>query len=360
MSRPLRLTAYTDATSVGGAEISLGNLLEALNAHVDATLLGTDVDVLQTIAARRRDTSVRVVPRVRNKYELRPLFAHVAAVRALRPDVLHVNLQTPWSGQYGILAGLLVPGVRVVAVEQCPLPMRDARQRRLKRIASRRLAAHVAVGDRASRDIETFVGLSSNSVRTIRNGVPDVSLTRLETQTRDGPAVMGTVGRLDRLKGFDLLVRALARLPDVTAVVIGDGSERAALEALSRELGVDDRIEFLGWRQDPRAYLATLDIFVLPSRSEGFPLAIVEAMLAGLPVVATDVGSVAEAVAHEETGLLVPADDVEALTAAIRRLADEPALRARLGSEAHKRALDRFTASVMAREFEQLYEELLA
>src|SRR5207302_6028335 len=113
---------------------------------------------------------------------------------------------------------------------------------------------------------------------------------------------------------------ALATRPDAALVLVGDGPERRSLAALAGDLGLDDRVLFAGWQTQPRRYLTTVDVFALPSRFEGFPLAVVEAMLAELPVVASAVGSVPEAVREGETGLLVPPDDPARLAAALRRL----------------------------------------
>jgi glycosyltransferase involved in cell wall biosynthesis len=256
-----------------------------------------------------------------------------------------------------VLAGLASRGVSVVVVEQLPLATESRSQRALKRALSRRVDAHVAVGDRAARMLEDMVGLEPGSVRTIYNGVPDVPVEPA-ARSADGP-VIGSLGRITYQKGYDVLVRALAALPGVSAVVVGDGPERRAIEALAGRLGVQDRFEIVGWRDDARRYLGALDIFVLPSRFEGFPLSIVEAMLAGTAVVASDIGSIAEAVVPGETGLLVPPDDPEGLAAAIRELLDDPARRRTLSEAARSRARRHFTSSVMAARYQELYEEIL-
>jgi glycosyltransferase involved in cell wall biosynthesis len=131
-------------------------------------------------------------------------------------------------------------------------------------------------------------------------------------------------------------------------VLVGDGPAAAELEALAGELGLLERVRFVPWTDDARAELAELDIFVLPSRNEGFPLSIIEAMLAGRPVIATDVGSVREAV-DESTGIVVPPDDVAELRWAIEQLAMDSDRRRRLGAAARQRALERFTSAAMAR-----------
>ena len=141
-------------------------------------------------------------------------------------------------------------------------------------------------------------------------------------------------------------------------MIVGDGPERERLERLAASLGIAQRVAFEGWQSDARDFLTTFDVFVLPSRFEGFPLVLLEAMLAGLPVVATDVGSVAEAVQDGETGLLVPPDDVQALNEALHTLLDDPDLRRKLGDAGRARALE-FSPARMAREFEALYAEVL-
>jgi glycosyltransferase involved in cell wall biosynthesis len=114
-----------------------------------------------------------------------------------------------------------------------------------------------------------------------------------------------------------------------------------------------------GWSEGPRGYLSSLDVFALPSRFEGFPLAVLEALLARSAVVAADVGSVSEAVRDGETGLLVPPEDPTALAEAIRRVLADGELRQRLGEQGRRLVLERFTADHMTRAFESLYDEML-
>jgi glycosyltransferase involved in cell wall biosynthesis len=354
--RPLRLAIYTDATGLGGAEQSVRNLLAELGLHVAADVLGVDREVVEWIAAGRPGTGTRVVPPVRNKFDVGAIAAHVRAVRELRPNVLQANLRTTFSCQYGILAGLITHGVRVVAVEQLPISGAVWFERLHTRIASRRLAAHVAVGVRVARLVEEAIGLPIGSVRTIHNGVPDTHPASVP-RTQNGP-VVGSLGRLVEQKRFDVLVRALASLEGVTAVIVGGGPERPALEELAAALDVSDRLVITGWTADARSYLPTFDVFVLPSDFEGFPLSIPEAMLAGLPIVATDVGSVAEAVSDGETGLLVQRGDADAVAAALRLLLNDAELRRRMGERGRAIAAQHFTASAMARSYEALYEEI--
>jgi glycosyltransferase involved in cell wall biosynthesis len=119
-------------------------------------------------------------------------------------------------------------------------------------------------------------------------------------------------------------------------------------------------VHWVGWSDTPRSYIAAVDVLAVPSRVEAFPLVILEAMLAGRPVVASAVGSVDEAVTDEVTGLLVPPDDPAALAAALGRLVGDADLRVRMGARGRERAVERFSIDAMARSYEALYERLVA
>jgi glycosyltransferase involved in cell wall biosynthesis len=275
----------------------------------------------------------------------------------MRPRLLHVNVGHPWSGQYGILAGLLTPGARVLTVEHSAMAPANGVQRTLRALLNTRLDARVAVADETARRLERTTVAPRGSIEVIHNGVADLAVTSIPQ--RGSQPTIGFAGRFTHEKGADVLLRALAQLTGVTAVLVGDGELRPASEVLASELGVADRAIFTGWREDARELMATWDVFVLPSRREGFGISIVEAMLAGLPVVATSVGGVPEVVVDGENAILVPPDDPGALAVAIRRLLDDPQLRRRLGQSGRRRALERFSPQTMATAFLALYARLL-
>jgi len=352
----IRLTVYSEGTSVGGAEIVLGHLLSELDPRIVVSVLGVRTAVVEAVAARRPGAQTMIVPDAENKANLPAIGAHVRAVRALRPDILHVNLHSPWEGQYGILAGLL-NGCHVVAVEHSPFGSRSRLQRLLRRALCSRLAAHVAVGERAATRIEHLIGLAPGSIETIDNGVPDIPLTPIPRAAR-GP-VIGALARFAPAKGLDLLVRAFASLPEeVHCVLVGDGPERASLESLAGELGVSDRMIVTGWVERPRDYLPGFDVVAMPSRFEAFGLVAIEAGLAQRPVVATAVDGIPDAVVDGTTGVLVPPEDPVALAEAISALLRDPSKRTEMGRRARARALDRFGVARMARSYEELYRRL--
>jgi glycosyltransferase involved in cell wall biosynthesis len=300
----------------------MAHLLASLDPAIEVTVVGFAPRIVERIAALRPGTGWRLVPRPKNDHDWRSLTAHRTAIRDLAPDIVHTNLASPWSCQYCIAAATLVRRPRIVAVYQLAVPPISKRQRLMKRLTARHVDRHVGVGDRTSREVEALVGLPNGSVRTIHNGVPDEQHGGLP-RPRPGPLI-GAIGRLERQKG-----------------------------------GVADRVVWAGWSDHPRRYLSTFDVFALPSRFEGFPLAVLEAMLARSAVVAADVGSIPEVVRDGETGFLVPPENPPALAHAIRGLLADAGLRRRLGEQGRQLVLKRFTAAHMASAFESLYAELL-
>jgi glycosyltransferase involved in cell wall biosynthesis len=208
-----------------------------------------------------------------------------------------------------------------------------------------------------ARELERMIALPDGSVHVVHNGVPDTPIEPLERPT-DGP-VIGTVGRFAPQKGQDVLVKAMEDLPGVTAVMVGDGEGRAELAGLAERLGVSDRVLMPGWSADPRPWLPSFDVFVLPSRVEGLPLVIIEAMLASRPVVATRVDGIPEEIVDGVTGLIVPPEDPPALASAVRELLQDPERRERMGREGREVALRRFSVERMVAGYEALYRELV-
>jgi glycosyltransferase involved in cell wall biosynthesis len=354
---PLRVVVYTDAMGIGGAEISLSHLVTQVSPDMRPTVIGVSAPVVDAIAAHRPSAARIVLPAV----GLPAIAAHLTTFHRLQPDVVHLNLCTPWACATGLTAALSLPKTRVVRVDQLPLRTTDAMTLWRTRWLSLRVDAHIAVGEASARRMEDFYALGRGTVQSIPNGVPDVAVDPIPSRDRHHqPLLVGSIGRLDAMKAHDVLLRAIAQVDDVQVEILGDGEQRAALERLAVELGIRDRVHLPGWIDQPRIRLVNYDLFVLPSRSEGFPLAIVEAMLAARPVIAMRVGSIAEAVLHHETGLLIEKDDVMGLVTALRHLKDDVALRDRMGQRGRAIAVEHFTAAQMAERYEQVWQKVVA
>jgi glycosyltransferase involved in cell wall biosynthesis len=201
-------------------------------------------------------------------------------------------------------------------------------------------------------------GIRPERNTVIPNGIPpmiigsvDRSEVRREIGVENGEPVLLSVGRLVYQKGHEYLVhempRVLGRYPHAKAVICGEGALRPDLERQIGELGIESRVRLVGNRNDVGKFLASADVFVLPSRWEGLPVALLEAMGAGLPVVATRVEGVEEVVEDERQGLLVPPEDAEALAAALLQLMGDPLLRKQMGEAGRTRIQSFYTLDIM-------------
>ncbi|RPI53692.1 MAG: glycosyltransferase [Acidobacteria bacterium] len=180
----------------------------------------------------------------------------------------------------------------------------------------------------------------------------------------DGVIVVATVGRLTAIKQQILFLQMAQRLVRQSHrfvfLVVGDGELRADLEMQAKELGVEEHTRFLGWRRDLETIYAATDVFVLTSRNEGTPVALIEAMAAGVASVSTDVGGVRDVIAGPRLGSVVPFGAPEALAAAVAELADDPVRRQHLGLQARASVRDRFQGGRLVGDIRQLYGQLLS
>jgi glycosyltransferase involved in cell wall biosynthesis len=225
-----------------------------------------------------------------------------------------------------------------------------------------------AVSEQVRRHCIEVDRIEPPRVQTIYNGL---DLADWDTVSRPaqhpGRPVITTVGNIRRVKGHDIFIRAAAsvvkQFPHASFRIAGEVLEPAyfqELETLVRDLDLSDRLHFAGGVTGLREYLSAADIFVLPSRSEGFSNAIVEAMAASLPVVATNVGGNAEAVQDGVSGFVVPSEDTAALATAIVRLLSDPVKARAMGAAGKKLAAEKFTTDAMMRQITQIYARVLS
>lgn len=204
-------------------------------------------------------------------------------------------------------------------------------------------------------------GVAPDDVRHINNFAETEADARpLPRDMPDGATLLLGLGRLHEAKAFDTLMRAIADMPDIHLWIAGEGPDRAMLEALRDELGLATRVRFLGWRDDRAALLRTADICVFSSRFEPFGTVFVQAWAEGTPLVTTNADGPRQFVRDNEDGLVVPVDDVAALGAAIRRMADNPSLRARLAAAGRARFEGEFTRAGTVAAYLDFYREIMA
>ena len=202
-------------------------------------------------------------------------------------------------------------------------------------------------------DLERFLAVSASSP-SLRE---DLAISRTSL-------VLGFVGRLVMIKDLETLLRAFkvvqGEIKSAVLLIAGDGPVREKMMFLAQSLGISEAVIFLGWRHDLPILYRTMDIFLLSSRNEGTPVSVIEAMAAGLPVVATNVGGVPDLVNHENSGLLVPAGDPVAMADAVFRLAGDTHTRTAMGTEGRNIAKTRYTSDRLVQDIDRLYRDGVA
>jgi glycosyltransferase involved in cell wall biosynthesis len=350
----MRIVLVTNGLRYGGAE----RVVQAL--AVDLAARGDEVHVVATTrdgpigdALRACRIPVTVLA-IRHPADVRVGFALAAILRRCGAEIVHSHLAV--SDIATVVAGSFTRGTRTVTTVHSGYVGLGRLTRSAWRLALRRFDRVIA----ASEWVRTLLpsALAATVVRPSLAG-PAAALDRAHARARlgvaaDTPLVMA-VGRLVPVKGFDVLAQATAMVKTaaVRTLVVGDGPART-------HLACTGRLELLGGRDDAGELLAAADVVVSASRSEGFPQALVHAMAAGLPVVATDVGGTSELVVHRRTGLLIPPDDPTALAGAIDALLADRACAAALGAAGRARLREEgLTRSAMVEQTRAVYADVV-
>jgi glycosyltransferase involved in cell wall biosynthesis len=369
----VRVALFAPLLSTGGTQRHLQQvvaLLDPARFRVRVYTLRPGGDVEDELRASGVPvTSLGVGTRLSNPRSVRAILRTARMLRHDRVDIVHGYQWRP--ALVGTLVGRLAR-VPLRLASKRSLTGDDARARHAWRRIARQVDT-VIVNAEALRSDGERLGmrcrwtLLQNGVDAERFRVPmPGAATRAAVGLDPRRPVIGTIGRLEDRKGQEQLLMALRALAArgngsrPQGLIVGDGPLRAALVERARSLGVAADVRFAGTVGDVRPMLAAMDVFVLPSWAEGMSNALMEAMAAGRPVVATAVGGNTEVVTDGHTGLLVPAGDPEAIAAAVRDLLEEPTRASRLATAAREFVRDRFGARARVAELERLYEERLA
>lgn len=358
---------------VGGAEVLAVRLAERLK---DSTrFVFVCLDELGTLGDSLRDEGLPVhVLHRRPGLDWSCVRRFRAILRTERVDMIHAHQHAPFF--YSALSRLGRSAPPILFTEHGRHhPDHPGLKRRLaNRLLLRPRDRIVAVGEAVRSALIHNEGLPAHRVSVAYNGIPIDRFDRtFSTEERaEARREMGVeldnllliqVARLDYLKDHATALRVLRRLadraPEARLALVGEGPEESAIRALIVELGLEGRVRALGLRKDVPRLLAAADVALLTSVSEGIPLTLIEAMAAGLPVVSTNVGGVAEVVVDRLTGLLAPSGDDDALAEAVASLADDPEARRRMGALGRERARELFSDSRMHDEYHTHYEAMI-
>lgn len=367
----LKLMLLTVGLGLGGTE---GQVLE-IASRLDRARFAVIVCCLKgegIIARELRERGVRVVALGgRGKFDIRTLAKLFSLIRAERPDVIHAFLF--WANLLSRVFGKLLRVPVLISSYRGVDVWKRWHRVLADRVTSRWAQVMTCCSDAVRRVAFSQVLGDETKFITIHNGVDvdrfngQTALTKHDLGLHEDLPVIGTVCRLyEPTKGIAVLLEAVAKLTEQAAspccqlLIVGEGPAFGKFRDLGVRLGIDRWVVFAGARRDIPRVLPLMEIFVLPSLYEGFGIAIIEAMAAGRPVIATAVGGIPEIVVHGETGLLVPPGDPIALAAAIRSLISDSKRALSFGARGRKRVHDKFSIEMVVRRHEELYERCFA
>ena len=376
--KPISILFVVDGLEFGGGERTFLQLIEGLpkerfRIYVSTSRDGIFSKVLNDkgIAVNHLDLSKRV--NFENIRELRRL------IQTNKIDIIHS--QGGRADFYARLNGRpLRPGTKVVSTIATPVEGYDVNPLKkiiycfFDRLSERFVDRFIVVSEALRRTMIDGHNVTPDKVIKVYNGI-ELNEYRPNTSDRSSlhirneygigttDVIIGAIGRLVWQKGFGYLIKALPEIakrhPAVKVIFVGDGPYRESLEMLCRQLGVEDKTIFTGYRSDIKEFLSAMDIKVIPSLAEGFPMVTLEAMAMEKPIVATSIDGITEQITDGVEGILVPPMDPNAIAAAINRIIENKELARSLGSAARKRVEREFTVETMINETEKVYRLLL-
>ena len=371
----IRLLLVESGRTVGGTERVLWELATRLpRSRFDVHVWLSPAPGVDEFAAALAQAGFRVdrVAEVDRRLDLGGMAGTWSRLRSLKPDLLHVHHVWPAADRYLSLIARAAGVPHFVVTEHITGQPHSRGQKALKRGELRHADAITAVTGAIVDTLVRDYGVERSRVAIIPNGADPPDADREEAEARrwrekflSTPVkpLWVVAGRLEEQKGHDVLFAALSRLVknglDFTLAVAGDGSRRSWLESQSLSLGLAPRVQFLGHLEDVSGLLAAADAVVLPSRWEGLPLVLLEAMARARPIVASAVGGVRDAIDDGVHGTLVPPGDEEALAEALEHIHRKADRGWRLGHAAALRVRERYTWHAVVEDYESVYDEVL-
>ncbi|MEA5527912.1 glycosyltransferase family 4 protein [Nodularia spumigena] len=359
------LYIITRADTVGGVQVHVRDLSKALQADGHQVLVITGMAGLYTDDLYTNNIDFCACTtfhkQIKPFQDWQTLRFFLQTIKQFRPDI--ISTHSSKAGILGRLAGKITKTACLITAhgwaftEGVPQPTRKIYQI-IERLAEPLANQIICVSDH-DRHIGLKTGMNPKRLKTIHNGMPDISPSLRANPADSEPVKIVMVARFDKQKDHYTLLQAFQRVSGAQLNLVGDGPGLDNIKNLAVKLGLSQTVNFLGFRQDIPQVLAQAQIFALISHWEGFPLTIIEAMRAGLPVIASDVGGAAEAIDEGVSGFTIPRGDVHTLEDRLKQLIKNAELRYKMGTAARQRYEQEFTFDHMFTQTYQTYENVL-
>ena len=364
----IRLVILIDSLKTGGAQRLISSFASrATDYGVDPVVISLDEDASSAIydAIKSSGTKLIAMP-AHSLFSIRRLKQLVDYLKKEKIAVLHTHLL--YANILGSIAGYLAKVPVVCTLHSTHIEKRWVRQKSVENFCLQHFATRiVAVGNIvATAHHGRYKG---RTLDVIPNGIPEPEIISSQALSRvrselgvDGHPIVITVGRLERVKGYGDMIEAFRLLQqkdsDPVLLMVGSGSQRDSIQSQIETLNLKQSVILAGERQDIPQLLASSDIFASSSHREGLPLSVLEAMMAGLPIVATSVGDIPNVVT-KETGVVVPPHQPEMLAEALNDLLKNPGKRREMGKAAKDRAMREYSLDVWMKRQVQLYKDVI-
>lgn len=303
----------------------------------------------------------------KRRYDIKGFFKLLKLLYRIKPKIVHTHMVG--SNNLGRIAAILLRVPNIIAHEHA-MPDRSVQQRVLDSILALKTRYIIACGEAVREALLKMEFLKRDKVIVVHNGIRldnygnglEVIRTKTEMHLLS-KKIVGCIARLEPRKDIRNLLESatfvLERIPNAFFVIAGDGAQRKELEQLACKLGIEDDISFLGFRTDIQRLLGIFDVFVLPSKSEGLPLVVLEAMAACKPVISTNVGSLPEVIIDGFNGILVPPESPEELGKEIASLLEDTEKAATISRNGRLILEKEYSIQVMAKRLEKIYSNVI-
>ncbi len=369
MGKKFRIAFFSDAPFIGGAEKYIYLLATGLKReHFEPALVMNSGPALETLREWMTGAGIETHEVSLNlPHSLEGTGGFVRLLRSLKPDLFHMNLPGPYSAQHSLVAPLArFAGVRrIVTTEHLPMWPSFRKGRILKSLGTRWVDRVITVSNDNRKHLVSAHGVAPGKIRVVYIGIPDPGSgsgagTREELGLERNDVLLAIVGALDGRKGHETAFKAIKRLPGkFHLVVVGEGDRENDYRRIVTGLGIRERVHFLGQRDGVSSILRDVDLLVHPSSIDATPYVIIEAMAAGLPVIASGIYGIPELVSSGVTGLLIESGNDKALYAGVTGLFSDGDRLEKMGIEARERYKSRFMIEQCVTKTIEVYGELL-